>query len=171
MEPIEDIYFDWLCAKVTDRSTHNHIGLLMVLHRTEFITIIPADQHRAEEGMELRFDFLRETQFESDSTWESQPCSVLEMFIAFAKRAAFQTDIKVKTWFWEFLTNLRLNEFRRVSISDNRIIKDILDTFLWREYNPNGDGGMFPMSRSENDQRKIEIWYQFCEYVDDRGIL
>lgn len=171
MEPIEDVYFNWLCAKVTDRNTSNHVSLLILLHRTEFVSVIAADRHRASEGVELRFDFLREVQIESDALWEDQPCSVLEMLVAFAKRASFQTDIKVKTWFWEILSNLKLNEFRRVSGNDVIIIKDILDTFLLREYSPSGEGGMFPMSRSNNDQRDTEIWYQFCEYVDDRGII
>lgn len=171
MEPIEELYFDWLCAKVKDRSTGNYTSLLLLLHTTEFIVVIPADKHRAEDGMELRFDFLREMGMVSDSSWESQPCSVLEMLIAFAKRASFQTDIKIKPWFMEFLTNLRLNEFRRVTANDRIMIQDILYTFMWREYNQNGDGGLFPMSRSDNDQRQIEIWYQFCEYVIDRGLI
>lgn len=171
LEPIEDAYFNWLCTKATDRTGNGYVALLVIMHRTEFVWTVPADRHRADDGVELRLDFLRETKYSSDDFWESQPCSVLEMFLAFANRASFQTDIPTRIWFMEILTNLRLNEFRRVTGSDTRVIQDILDALIWRQYDPNGDGGMFPLSRTNNDQRKIEIWYQFCEYVEDRGIL
>jgi hypothetical protein len=171
VEPIEDVYFNWLCAKVVDRSSQNYDELLRIFHRTEFIWVVPADRHRADDGVELKQDFIRETRIEPDIGWSEQPCSILELFISFAKRAQFQTDVPVKTWFWEFLTNLKLEEFARVFISDIPIIDDILYTFIWRQYDASGYGGMFPISRTDNDQRKIEIWYQFCEYLDDRGIL
>jgi hypothetical protein len=171
MEPIEHQYFNWLCAKVTGARNPNHYDLLEILHRTEFVWNVPGDRHRAEEGLELRLDFLRETHQDGDGSWEHQPCSVLELLIALAKRASFQTGIRVKVWFWELMTNLRLDEFRRVDRMGEHIIKDILDAFIWRQYRPDGDGGLFPISRTNSDQRKNEIWYQFCEYVEDRGIL
>lgn len=170
-EPIENEYFNWLCAKVTGASSPNHYALLAILHRTEFVWVVAGDRHRAEEGLELRLDFLRETHQASDDSWEHQPCSVLELLIGLAKRASFQTGSKLKVWFWELMTNLRLDEFRRVNSMSEQIIKDILDTFIWRQYRPDGDGGLFPISRTDIDQRKNEIWYQFCEYVEDRGIL
>lgn len=170
-EPIENEYFNWLCAKVLEMGNQNYYALLGILHKTEFVWVVPADKHRAQDGLELRTDFLRETQSERDPSWESEPCSVFELLVSFAKRAAFQTDIPTRVWFWEFMTNLKLNEFRQVSGSDAYSIEDILYTFIWRQYDPSGFGGMFPISRTKNDQRKIEIWYQFCEYIDDRGLM
>lgn len=170
-EPIEHGYFNWLCAKVTRPHSRNYVDLLIHMHRTEFTWVVRADRDRAEDGIELRLDFLRATGITSDKDWEDQPCSIFEMILALADRASFQTDIATKTWFWEMLTNLKLNEYRTISGNDECHIKDILDTFIWRQYLPNGDGGLFPMSRTERDQRDVEIWYQFCEYVDDRGIL
>jgi len=91
--------------------------------------------------------------------------------ISFAKRASFQTDIPLKSWFWEFMNNLKLDEFRQVSGSDIYAVEDIVSSFIWRQYEPNGYGGMFPMCSTQNDQRKIELWYQFSEYVEDRGLF
>ena len=171
LEPIEHAYFNWLCTKVTEIGNRNYISLLGILYKTEFVWVIPGDSHRASEGIELREDFLREFRCESDPLWESQPCSIFEMFLALANRANFQIELGVKTWFWEFMTNLKLEEYRQISGRDEYLIADIVDTFIWRQYEPDGFGGVFPMSRTENDQRKIELWYQFCEYVNDRGLL
>lgn len=170
-EPIENEYFNWLCAKVTDSNNSNYFDFLSILHTTEFVWVVQEDKNRAEDGIELRVDFLRETEWQPDGVWENQPCSVLEFFIAFAKKAAFQIRKRLKAWFWEFMTNLGLNEFRRITENDIYTINEIVDVFIWRRYDPDGHGGMFPMSRTNNDQTKIEIWYQFCEYVEDRGML
>lgn len=170
-EPIESEYFNWLCAKVLELGNPNYYDLLVILHITEFVWVIPADRNRAEDGFELREDFLRETGVEQDEAWVSQPCSIFEALIALSKRAVFQTDIPLRTWFWEFINNLKLDEFRRVSTSDAYEIEDILYTFIWRQYSSNGSGGVFPMCSTRKDQRKIELWYQFSEYVEDRGLF
>lgn len=170
-EPIENEYFNWLCAKVLEVGANNFYDLLRILHTTEFVWVVPADRHRARDGVELREDFAMEVGIERDLEWEMAPCSMLEFFIAFAKRASFQTDMPVKDWFWEFLVNLKLDGYSRVFDSDRPVIEDILYNFIWRQYDPSGDGGMFPMMQTRNDQRKIEIWYQFSEYVQDRGLF
>jgi len=170
-EPIENLYFNWLCAKVVDSDVRNYYDLLAILHRTEFVWLIHSDGDRAADGIELRRDFLRESRMERDLAWESEPCSILEFMIALAKRANFQTETPVKDWFWEFMENLKLDEYRRVHGRDSMEIEDILYAFIWRQYEPNGYGGMFPISRTQHDQREIEIWYQFSEYVIDRGLF
>jgi hypothetical protein len=96
---------------------------------------------------------------------------VFEILIAFADKASFQINMSLKEWFWQFITNLKLEDFSRASYSDRETIHDILNRFVMREYEPNGDGGLFPLRRPHNDQRRVEIWYQFCEYVDDNGLL
>jgi hypothetical protein len=173
-EPLESEYFNWLCAKVLDRHTRNtgmYYELLKILYTTEFIWLVPMDGNRAEDGIELREDFSRETHTRRDPIFESQPCSVFEVFLAFAKRASFQNDWPVRKWFWVFMENLQLDQFRQVAEEDVPMIEDILDRFLWRTYDPHGYGGLFPITRTDRDQRKIEIWWQFCEYVQDRGLI
>jgi hypothetical protein len=44
-------------------------------------------------------------------------------------------------------------------------IKNILDTLVWRTYQPDGRGGFFPLNHPEEDQTKVEIWYQMNKYV------
>lgn len=170
-EPIEELYFNWLCAKVLDPYVRIYFDLMHILHTTEFVWFVPEDQNRAEDGLELRTYFLRESGNEFVEEWFNSPCSVLEMLIAFSDRASFQMDQPAKDWFWHFLNNINLDEYRQVSIDDELIIRDILHTVIWRTYREDGHGGLFPMNHTFNDQRKVEIWYQFCEYLEDQGLI
>lgn len=170
-EPIEEAYFNWLCAKVTSPYMTNHVDLLQILHRTEFVWFIPGDRNRKEDGLELREYFLNETGYEKDNSWFNELCSLLEVLIAFAQRAAFQIDFSVSKWFWKFMENLNLNEFRQVSNRDLQVIDEILHAFIWRMYDSNGYGGLFPLDEPDEDQRQVEIWYQFCAWVDEKGFI
>lgn len=172
-EPIEAAYFNWLRAKVLDATDRNYDELLRILYTTEFVWVVERDSNRAEDGVELRDYFGNETQWDLSPYrgWYEEPCSLLEFFIALADRASFQTGISIREWFWIFMTNLGLDEYRRISRSDKPDIEEILQRFMLREYDHNGRGGIFPVSTSPNDQREVENWYQFCEYVDDQGLF
>jgi len=169
-EPIEHLYFDWLCAMVKTDRTANYIELFRIMDSHEFIAVHAADENRIEDAKELRENFLIEMNI-NDTSLLHEKCSIFEVLIAFAERAAFQIDMTVQTWFWQFIVNLKLEDYSRASRSDRHVIDDILDTFVMREYGPNGEGGLFPLRKPQHDQRKVEIWYQFCEYVDDNGLL
>lgn len=165
---IENLYFNWLCAKVLD-SNRDYEQLMMILFQTEFIIRVPEDAHRVSDGLELREQFSRETSTYSNGL-DRRPCSILEVLISFAPRAEYQTDIPAKDWFWTFITNLGLDHFSRVSDRDIPEIQDILHTFTWRQYEPTGEGGLFPLETTFHDQREVEIWLQFCEYVTGHGV-
>ncbi len=169
--PIEESYFNWLCAKVTSPHNNNHYDLLRILHTTEFVWSVPGDRHRLEDGLELRQYFLNETRWVKDPLWYNELCSIFEVLIAFATRASFQTDTPVSDWFWIFLNNLNLDEYRQVSDSDACVIEDVLYTFIWRTYDSHGYGGLFPLDNPKEDQRAVEVWYQFCAYVDEKELI
>jgi len=167
-EPIEEAYFNWLCAKVESHQGYNSI--LEILFRYEFIWIIPADKHRVSDALELKQDFMKEQSVDRSEYLDNRPASIFEVLISFADRASFQTDRPANEWFWEFITTLALDAYsEQVFENDLPLINDILYTFVWRIYLPNGEGGLFPMHQTQKDQREIEIWYQFCEYLEDRG--
>ena len=43
-----------------------------------------------------------------------------------------------------------------------------IDRLLSHSYKRNGDGGLFTLkSRTREDMRKTEIWYQMCWYLDE----
>ncbi len=169
--PIESEYFDWLCAKVVDRHSHIYTDLLRILYTTEFEWSVFGDRNRSEDGIELRYNFVHESEWEKDPLWFDEPCSLLELFIALGMRASFQTDIPTKDWFWTFVSNILLDEYRQVSDSDIPVIEDILCTFVWRRYDTYGRGGIFPLDQTQHDQREVEIWYQLFEYIEDQGLV
>jgi hypothetical protein len=164
-EPIEEVYFKWLCAKVEKLNgpptpSLTHWKLFRILHTTEFVWFIPNDDNRIMDGLELRIYFLSESRCQDDKDWMAAGCSVLEMLIAFANRAEFMTDEPALEWFWRFIENLNLTRF-----TEN--ISNVLERFVWRTYQPSGVGGLFPIRSPRRDQRLVEIWYQFCDYLSD----
>jgi hypothetical protein len=172
-EPLENLYFNWLCAKVIYIRNHTpstmYWKLLSTLHKTEFAWFLWCDDNRAEDGLVLRKEFLRTADIPGQEEWlRIPPCSVLEMLIAFSRRAEFQTADPARTWFWEFIDNLGLKYAHDGSDTTVEEIQDILDQFIWRTYGYDGRGGLFPLDDPRRDQREVEIWYQFCDYLRDQ---
>lgn len=174
-EPLENLYFNWLCAKVmrveNPTPTLTYWDLLRILHNTEFVWLLSGDDNRAEDGIELRRQFLIIGDIPDHPEWRGQPCSLLEMLIAFSKRAEFQSDISAYTWFWEFIENLGLADCNDAACCSEEAINDVLYQLVWRTYDMDGQGGLFPMQHPKHDQTKVEIWYQFFEYLADQNRL
>lgn len=171
-EPLENTYFNWLCAKVirndgVSTPSNSYWNLLRSLHNTEFAWTIVGDDNRAEDGLELRREFLIAGEIPDQPEWRAMPCSLLEMLIAFSRRAEFMEGSPARQWFWEFLDNLGLLEFTDALELDGQIEEALYD-LVWRNYQPDGRGGLFPMKEAPEDQRNTEIWYQFCEYLIDQ---
>lgn len=171
-EPIENLYFNWLYSNVSDLTVHEpalaYFKLLGELHRTEFVWLLSGDDNRAEDGLALRSEFLHKSFIKHDTVITSEGCSVLEMLVAFSRRAAFEGDDTPRDWFWVMLDNLELSDLNDPSNPNPDYIQGVLETFVWRTYDYNGNGGLFPLHHTQHDQRKVEIWYQFNEYLAER---
>lgn len=177
-EPIEEVYFNWLYSKVASVSNPTpsltYLTLLRDLHSTEFVWLLSGDDNRAEDGLDLRREFHREifAAFGEELPWMHEGCSVLEMLIAFARRASFQTDQPAREWFWIFLENLGLADLNDAYDGDiTSVVNDVTYRLIWRQYQRDGQGGMFPLMDPPEDQRKVEIWYQFSEWLVDQDML
>lgn len=175
-EPLENLYFNWLCAKVLQvRHPTPSLSfdiLFRTLHNLEFVWLLSGDDNRAEDGKELRREFLIMGDIPDDVEWRTQvPCSVFEMLIGFSTRADKNTGTPAKQWFWEFLTNLGLAEVSDASGVEPLEIEDTIERFLWRTYGPEGDGGLFPLRDPQRDQTELEILDQFCDYLVDQNRL
>lgn len=175
-EPIEDVYFNWLYSKVASvdvvpTPSLTYLTLMRDLHATEFAWILSGDDNRAEDGLVLRNEFYHESYLEQDPPWNNLPCSVLEMLIAFSRRASFETELSAKEWFWMFLENLEIDDLSDNHLGISQIVNERLDPFIWRTYDSHGYGGLFPLSNPVRDQRQVEVWYQFAEYVVEQDLI
>lgn len=178
-EPIESAYFNWLCAKVMKGSertpSQTFWKLLAELQNNEFVWKEPMDENRAEDGLDLRREFVDTARdslggyYTSDPSWAHIGCSILEMLIAFSRRASFVTERSSRDWFWEMLRNLGLDHLSDANFNGYNVT-DILERFVWRTYDYNGNGGLFPLHEPGEDQRVVEVWYQFCEYLVEHGL-
>lgn len=173
-EPLEEVYFNWLYSKVASvdvpTPSLTYVKLLRILHSVEFVWLLSGDDNRKEDGLEIRHEFLMQSRMEQDPSWTLLGCSMLEMLIAFSRRAEWVSDISARDWFWIFLTHLRLDELNDAQEEFENYVKEILQIFIWRTYDRNGHGGLFPLHDTNNDQRHIEIWYQFCEWMVEQGM-
>lgn len=172
---VKEEYFNWLCGFVTDKllpQDLSYSALFEQLHSTEFTYILDMDENRAMDGIGLRYRFILDSNYpKSYERYLSGPCSILEVMVALALRC--EENImddptkgnRTSQWFWGMINSLGLNGMYN-SNYDEMKVSDILDTFLKREYEPNGKGGLFTIKRTKEDLTQVEIWYQLCWYLD-----
>ena len=68
-----------------------------------------------------------------------------------------------ETGFWKNSKSMRKNTSLRTS--------ERLNTFIYREYERNGKGGMFPLKTPSGNQKKVQLWYQLAEYLIENDIF
>lgn len=173
-EPLDELYFRWLCSQVTNVKLKNpartYWSLLRQLHSKEFVWIIPNDDNRLEDGRDLRDEFIYEQELKDvDPEWNNLGCSMLELMIGLARRLNFEDDAPVDEWFWQMMDNLELRGFTDKSKYTEQDVDEILDDVIWRTYSRNGRGGLFPLKHAHEDQREVELWYQLSAYLLENG--
>lgn len=168
---VEESYFAFLLNKVGETQ---HIELCKFLYKTPFIfpPEIESDGNRAVDGEEMRYEFIvyageGVNNVAADESLEQllpKPCSVLEMLVALAIR--IDRDImgepsinNVQFWFRSMLCNIGAYD------APLPMAKGRIRSWLNREYDRNG--AMFRLQRPYRDQRKIGIWEQMSDYVNE----
>lgn len=163
-------YFEWMCALICDKKYIGHASynkLLKYLNNKKFAYIMPLDENRLLDGLDLRFRFADENSYYIDGD-----CSILEMMVALSLRCEehIMSDDEIGNrtgrWFWEMIDNLGLESMYDDNF-DKVYADKIIYRFLNREYEPNGDGGLFTIHNRNVDLRKVEIWYQLMWYLDE----
>ena len=171
-EPIEELYFVWLydqigSIEITDPS-RTWWRLARQLHQKEFTWIIDKDDNRAEDGRDLRREFLEfEGIEEADQDWLDLDCSMFELILALSRHLSYEDQYEGDPcrWFWELLENLDLEKYNDAAEMSEIDVDDILDTVIFRVYKRNGEGGLFPLDRPKKDQREVELWDQKGAYL------
>lgn len=179
MMDFEQDYFHWLCELVhIEQEERSYWLLAKDLHDKKFYSNVPHDENRAYDGLELRDEYLSAMGFPDYVTIDGE-CSVLEMLVGLARRISFETsdpdDMAGQDhtcyWFWEMIDNLGLTKYDDESYVDEEgqiYVDCALDILLGRNYKPDGEGGLFPLHNCSVNQRRVELWYQMCAYLNQR---
>ena len=173
---LNDIYFDWMQQLVCDDEfigDRSFYKLFRLMDETPYDYILPMDGNRAEDGADLRYRFGYELGIDPRiiaSELDYQPCSILEMLVALVCRCEdhIMVDLEVGhqygRWFWKILNNLGLDEMDDTAF-DYEKAKDILENFLYRNYEPDGRGGPVYLPDCGEDLRCVDIWGQMMRYL------
>lgn len=171
---LDDAYLEWLYGKVGAIRNRNparsYWKLIKQLYATQFIWFIRNDNNRSADGLDLRIEFLEETDYDIDDPyhlWMDMECSMLEMLIALSRRLAFETDDSEVRWFWRLMQNLEIDRYtdELYEISIQEEVEEALYRVNNRTYSRDGVGGLFPLRNARRDQRKVELWYQMSSYL------
>lgn len=173
-DEVKNEYFNWLYEIVCEERYSKDISyhkLLIYLHSREFKYLIPKDENRAADGLNLRYRFELSCDRMPIERYLNDPCSVLEMMIALAIRCEEtimddpQIGNRTTQWFWGMIANLGLGNMTDERF-DRKEADRIIDRFLNRDFNPNGRGGLFTVRNCPEDLRDIEIWTTMLWYLD-----
>lgn len=171
-KPLDELYFEWLYSQVGNvkirTKSRTYWSLLRQLYIHEYVWIIPNDDNRVEDGRDLRIEFLESMGYQDvDESWMGLGCSFLEMLIAVSRRLEFEDGRSLRDWFWQLLENLELDYLTDALFSeeDTELVNAVMDTVIFRIYQPDGRGGLFPLRYAEEDQRDVELWYQMQLYL------
>lgn len=179
---VEQDYFHWLCEQVhIDQEERSYWLLAKDLHKAEFYALVPRDENRVYDGLELREDYLSSIGY-PDYVQLMGECSVLEMMIAVARRIDFQTSDpygddgydQTAYWFWQMIENLGLTDFSDdvyMQMNGIDIVDNAIRQLVERQYEADGNGGLFPLRNASEDQRDVEIWYQMCSYLNEKQVI
>lgn len=176
MNDISKDYFKWLCKLIDYRGKVKiYKKTLALLHEQDFIYILPKDGNRYEDGIELRYRYGYEHHISYDDVQDNldtKPCSVFEMMVALAVRCEdhimYDPDRgdRQSKWFWVMFDNLGLRPMTNSKFEEcYPEILEIIDRLNYREYEPDGEGGLFTTSDPTKNMLEEEIWYQMMEYL------
>ena len=165
MSEYQSDYYMWLLERVEGTGMFGALysKLLRFLFDTKYTYTFVMDGNRAKGGESLRSIFAAEEGVFIEDV-HSGPCTVLEMIEALATEMAFDKHDSISRWFWELLDNLGLMVYKDDNFNEKEI-KDILNRWMSRNYEPDGKGSLFPIPGFDGDMRNVEIWDQMNIYM------
>jgi len=175
----ESEYFEWLAEKVHAKE-HDSMQLVKTLFETAFIVIVPNDENRSDDGLDLREDWLDVCGLSVDPLM-GKSANLLEVLIALSihfddlmPAPVTHTEAKHRPskWFWEMLKNADVHEFTDDywNVKYANELRYMLDAIMKRLYDYNGIGGFFPLRNPKKDQRDVELWYQMNDYIMEKNV-
>lgn len=180
MKNLKDGYFRWMYDVVSDKTYFHHkdyIKLCDILNNIDYYYILSMDANRESDGISLRYRFgyekgLPDTRIASEL--DNTPVSVLEIMVALAFR--IEEDIvgsedygnRTGKWFYYMLDGLHLTSMYDSNPNfDIGYINSRIETWLAREFYPNGNESPFYIQDPKEDLRTVDLWTQAMWFITE----
>jgi len=168
-------YLAWLGSQIQDERsavTNSYEDLVSLMFDKEFTydtpNGVPMDENRLVDGLDLRVEYALQARTSRTSLMNIGPCSFLEVLIGLSRRLAFVAGGDAPEWAMQLMNNLELHRMRDpMSPLKKRRADEIMDKVINRTYFPDGTGGFFPLAWADDDQTRVELWYQLNAYVEE----
>ena len=123
---------------------------------------IPMDANRANDGLAMRSEYELDTNMHADVVGD---CNVLEMLVALAIRIDSVMGVPGEDHFDEWFC-LMIDNLGLTPEMDPSGIRDVVNRWMRRDIDHNGNGGLFPLEHTSEDQRELSIWDQMTCYIN-----
>lgn len=157
---MRDDYFDWLLDKV-GFSKRGYNQLMRTLFDIQFEYIIDNDENRVKDAIDLWHEY-------TNMRHNDYNVSVLEILISLSMRMNYEYIMSENPddIFWELCCNLDLDRYTDRHFNQDAV-KSIVYSWINRDFDYDGEGSIFPLKETHQDQRKKEIWSQMQEYLSE----
>lgn len=179
---ITDNYYEWL-MEMMPGLRESYSRLLRMLFDTPFVAEMSQDRNRISDGLELRNRFristgaLRFINPEDRIELADKPCGVLEVMISMALRCEEEymslgsDGDNVERWIRWMIRSMELEWADDTRFEPGKAEHAIL-AMIYREYEMDGQGGLFFVPGFHGNMREIELWDQlmiWIEFVNSDG--
>lgn len=176
-------YYAQICKRLgVDPDTSGYSALCSLMLVSPFIAVLKSDENEIERALYARREYARKlsTKERTDFYEAMGPCSVLEIIASLVDKLSYNlinnplASDDPGALFFELMDNLGLtwlndDAFGRDAEACNGSFEDAMQTFIYREYDENGnDGGLFPVEKAASDMREMSLHRQMEEYLIDR---
>lgn len=190
-EAIKTEYLRYLMCRVGLEADgcRGYLRLCETLQEENFIPMVMLDENRCDECRELRSDFAEveygingadtpET-IEATDILDGTLCengTMFELLIVLAEKIAYEMsdsefEASTRKWFLEMIGNCGMDRycynenFEQEGNEEN--IRDIAHTVIFHKTGWDGEGGLFPLSYPQGDQRRVDFITQINNYLEE----
>lgn len=166
---LSEDYLRWLGPQIREDSDRmQYWDLVSIMYEKPFLSFVAHDENRVADGMDLRAEYSYEFGVPRSDMLALGHVSFLEVLIGLSRRLSFAAGGSPQGWAWQLIVNLELHHMGD-PLSKRKLHKvdDVLETVIQRRYLPDGVGGFFPLAFPEEDQTRIELWYQMAAFLKE----
>lgn len=173
-------YFEWLASEAMQTQTKAKMyeGVLRTLHDIPFYWTMVSDDNRAGDALSFRqYEFLNFQTGLDDmdqvalGQWATAAPSVLEVLLGIARRWSYYYGEDPWLYFRHLFENLGFQgcHGRELTLDTQQQIRERIDIWMSRQFQPDGNGSPFPIRREfwdgHTDMTHVDIWGQMNAYA------